>query len=251
MHYKLFLKKIELVKIDGKMFLKKSLVYSGIANQKDAKIIRDYHDPEGFPTTEFIFDLWHRNVANILVHAPVDILELMFIMYMHDFWVNTKCCQGKQYKVQIPQQTEFFQGVMIEKKEVEDYREMFQCITGDELLITKLRNDFTQCWNIHRGVPSRIHNRCISCDLGQKNNCNTCNWGIMCALEIVHRPDFWVCVWPNMISTPIKLGGIPECSKMIFTCNMISKKFQSWTEGDSRPSDIYLMGFAHLLHQCL
>ena len=115
----------------------------------------------------------------------------------------------------------------------------------------KLRNDFTQCWNIHRGVPSHIHNRCILCDLGGKNNCNTCNWGTMCALEIVHRPDFWVCVWPNMfISTPIKLGDIPKCSKMIFTCNMRSKKFESWREGDSRPSNVYLMGFAHLLHQC-
>ena len=233
------------------MFLKKSPVYSGIANQKDTKIIRDYHDPEGFPTTEFIFNLWCRNVTNVLMHAPVDILQLMFITYMHDFWVNTKCCQGKQYKVQIPQQNEFFQGMMTGEKEVEDYREMFQCITGDELLITKLRNDFTQCWNIHRGVPSCIHDRCISCDLGRKNNCNTCNWGTMCALEIVHRPEFWVCVWPNMfISTPIKLGGIPECSKIIFTCNMRSKKFQSWTEGDSHPSDIYLMGFAHLLCQC-
>ena len=140
---------------------------------------------------------------------------------------------------------------MIGEKEVEDYREMFQCITGDKLLITKLRNDFTQCWNIRRGVPSRIHNRCILCDLGRKNNCDTCNWGIMCALEIVHRPDFWVCVWPNMfISTPIKLGGIPQHSKLIFTCNMRSKKFQSWTEGDSHQSDVYLMGFAHLLRQC-
>ena len=53
----------------------------------------------------------------------MDILELMFIMYMHDFWVNTKCCQGKQYKVQIPQQNEFFQGMMTGEKEVEDYRE--------------------------------------------------------------------------------------------------------------------------------
>ena len=157
---------MELVEIDGKMFLKKSLVYSGIANQKDAKIIHNYLDPEGFLTTEFIFDLWCRNVANVLVHAPVDILVLMFITYIHDFWVNTKCCQGKQYKVQIPQQNEFFQGMMIGEKEVEDYREMFQRITGDELLITKLRNDFMQCWNIDRGVPSRIHNRCISCDLG-------------------------------------------------------------------------------------
>ena len=75
---------MELVKIDGKMFLKRSPVYSGIAKQKDAKIIHGYHDPEGFPTTEFIFDLWHRNVANVLVRAPVDILELMFITYMHD-----------------------------------------------------------------------------------------------------------------------------------------------------------------------
>ena len=128
---------------------------------------------------------------------------------------------------------------------------MFQRITGDKLLITKLRNEFTQSWNIHRGVPSHTHNRCISCDLGRKNNCNTCNWGIICALEIVHRPNFWVHVWPNMfISTPIKLGGIPECSNMIFTCNMRSKKFQLWTEGDSHPSDFFPMGFAHLLHQC-
>ena len=135
------------------------------------------------------------------------------------------------------------------EKEVEDYREMFLHITGDELLVIKLRNNFTQCWNIHRGVPSCIHNRCISCGLAGKTNCNTCNWGTMCALEILHRPDF--CVWPKMfISTPIKLGGIPKCSKIIFTCNMRSKKFQSWTEGDSCPSDIYLMGFAHLLHQC-
>ena len=96
-----YFKKMELVEIDGKMFLKKSPVYSGIANQKDAKIICDYHDPEGYPTTEFIFNLWRRNVANVLVRAPMDILELMFITYMHDFWVNTKCCQGKQYKVQI------------------------------------------------------------------------------------------------------------------------------------------------------
>ena len=49
----------------------------------------------------------------------------------------------------------FFQGMMTGEKEVEDYREMFQRITEDELLIMKLRNDFTQCWNIHSGVPSR------------------------------------------------------------------------------------------------
>ena len=136
---------MELLKLDGKMFLKRSLIYTGISNQQDAKIIHDYHDPEGFPTTEFIFDLWWRSAANVLLHAPVDILELMFITYMHDYWVNTKCCQGKQYKVQIPQQDEFFQGMMIGEKEVADYREMFHHFIGDKLLITKLRNDFTLC----------------------------------------------------------------------------------------------------------
>ena len=185
--YRNFLKKMELVKLDGKMFLKRSPVYTGISNQKDAKIIRDYHNPEEFPTTEFIFDLWRRSAANVLLHAPVDVLELIFITYMHDYWVNTKCCQGKQYKVQIPQQDKFFQGMMIGEKEVAYYREMFQCFTRDKLLITKLRNDFTLCWNIDRGVPSCISDICISCDLVQNKDCNNCNWGIMCALEIVHR----------------------------------------------------------------
>ena len=140
---------------------------------------------------------------------------------------------------------------MIGEKEVADYREMFPCFTGDKFLIMKLRNDFALCWNIDRGVPSHINDRCILCDLGCNNYCNICNWGIMCALNIFHRPDFWICVWPNMfISTPIRLGGVPKCPKIIFTCNMKSKKFQSWTEGDSHPFKIYPMGFAHLLCQC-
>ena len=92
------------------------------------------------------------------MHAPVDILELMLITYMHGYWVNTKCCQEKQYRVQIPQQNEFFQVMMIEEKEVAEYRERFEHLTGYTLLIMKLRNDFTLCWDIVRGKPSCIIN---------------------------------------------------------------------------------------------
>ena len=65
---------MELVKLDGKMFLKRSPVYTGISNQQDAKVICDYHDPEGFPTTEFI-----------LIFGA-EVLLMYYCMHQWIFW---------------------------------------------------------------------------------------------------------------------------------------------------------------------
>ena len=143
------------------------------------------------------------------MHAPVDILELMLITYMHEYWVNTERKKEKKknkYRVQIPQQNKFFQVMMIGEKEVAEYRERFEHLTGYKLLIMKLRNDFTLCWDIVRGKPSCIINWCVLCNLTWNNDCYICNRHIMCALSIVHHPDFLICVWQFFFIYTNKIG---------------------------------------------
>ena len=48
--------------------------------------------------------------------------------------------------------------MMIGEKEVVEYRERFEHLTGYKLLIKKLRNDFTLCSDIVRGKLSCIYN---------------------------------------------------------------------------------------------
>ena len=59
--------------------------------------------------TEFPFDMWRRSTHNLLIQASVDNLDLMFIMYMNDFWVKPACCQNKQYKVELPHECDFLE----------------------------------------------------------------------------------------------------------------------------------------------
>ena len=224
---------MDFVEKDNHIFLKRNPIYIGRTNQEDAKIIRDYHDPDGFPTTEFRFDMWRRMTNNILVRAPVEFLDLIFTTYMHDFWVNPQCCSGKQYKVEIPQQDILFEGMSVAGTKVDECRKLLKRLKCDNLLMYHLKKNLTLCWDMNKGEPSRITQACISCELGENENCNVCDMKLMYALEIVHRPEFWISVWPNLfISKPIQLGN----DNIIYTCNTRSKKFTCQHKGDAVPS---------------
>ena len=238
---------MDIVEKDNHIFLKRNPIYIGRTNQEDAKIIRDYHDPDGFPTTEFRFDMWRRMTNNLLVRAPVEFLDLLFTTYMHDFWVHPECCSGKQYKVEIPQQDILFEGMSLAGTKVDECRKLFKRLKCEHLLMYHLKKNFTLCWDISKGEPSRITESCISCELGENENCNVCDMKLMYALEIVHRPEFWISIWPNLfISKPIQLGNY----NIIYTCNTRSKKFTCQQEGDVVPSHYLPLGFAQLLRQC-
>ena len=75
---------MDYIEKDNKIYLKRSPILTRVMNVEDTKIIRDYHDPEGFLTTEFRFDIWQRMANNLLVQAPVEFLDIIFITYMHD-----------------------------------------------------------------------------------------------------------------------------------------------------------------------
>ena len=118
-------------------------------------------------------------------------------------------------------------------------------------MYTTLKNDVVMCWEFEGKKPSRINEACLSCNLGGNKNCGVCVPHFMCALEIVHQPEHWNCIWPNLfISSPINLGGSPPKENLVFTCNLKNKKFTCREEGDMLPSEYLPLGFAHLLRQC-
>ena len=218
----------------------------------EGQIVCNFNDPEGFPVTEFRFDLWRQSLGNVLVHAPVNILDLLFITYMHDFWVQPQCCQNKQYRVKIPHKQDFFTEMIRQRDKVATYRKLFQCLIGKPVMFIALRNDIVMCWDFDSShEPVRISGKCLLCDIGFNENCDVCHPHFMCALEIVHRPEIWKCIWPNLfVSFPIELGGSPARGKIVFTCNLKNRKFTCREEGDTHPSHFLPMGLSHLLRQC-
>ena len=239
---------MELTGKDGEVYMKRSPVLVSHMHHVAGKIVRNFNDPEGFPVTEFEFDLWQTMDNNLVQQPPVNVLDLLFIRYMHDYWVKPQCCQSKQYRVEIPHEDEFFDAMIRESDKVETYRKLFECFIQKPLILTALRNDVVMCWDFVGHKPSRISGACLMCDMGENRDCQVCNPHFMCALEIVHLSEWWNCIWLNLfISFLIELGGSPSRAKIVFTCNLNNRKFCYWKEGNTYHLNVFPMGFAHLL----